>query len=212
MIIAIDGPAGSGKSTLAKDLSQVLKFPYLNTGLCYRAFALVAIYEDVKDLIELFSKDIKISPEISKTLVFYKSEDISERLQSEEIGKKASEIATNPAFREKINELFRSIATQNLIAEGRDAGTNIFPKAEVKIFLEASAQERARRRYNQLKEQGQEVDFEEILKAIIDRDTRDQNRPVYPFRKAEDAIVINTTGLSKEEVLKKALEIIKPRF
>ncbi|MEN3033622.1 MAG: (d)CMP kinase [Aquificaceae bacterium] len=212
MIVAIDGPAASGKSTLARSLSEALGFNYLNTGLCYRAFALISIREKVTNPLELFGEDIKIVPCIGKTLILYRGLDITKELSSEEIGEKASEIATNPAFREKLNELFRSVAGKNLVAEGRDAGTYIFPNAEVKIFLSASIEERARRRQKQLKEKGQIFSLEEITKALIERDIRDETRPVYPFRKAEDAIVIDSTGLSPEEVLKKALEIVNSRL
>ncbi len=214
MKIAIDGPAGSGKSTVAKEISRRLNIPYLNTGLVYRAFAYVCMVEglDSSEVFKVFEMPIEVRLDIARTVVIYKGEDISQRLGSEEVGKRASEIASLPSFRERINQFFRSLVGQEqVVAEGRDAGSHIFPEAELKIFLTASPEERARRRYVQLKEEGIEVSFEEVLKAIMERDERDKNRPLYPFRPAEDAIIIDTTGLSPEEVVEKILSLVEER-
>ena len=214
MKIAIDGPAGSGKSTVAKEISKRLNIPYLNTGLVYRAFAYICMVEGLKenDVIKVFEKPIEVRLDIAKTVVIYKGEDISHKVGSEDVGKRASQIASLPGFREKINQFFRSLVGQGqVVAEGRDAGSHIFPEAELKVFLTASPEERAKRRYIQLKEEGIEVGFEEILKAIIERDERDKNRPLYPFKPAEDATIIDTTGLSPEEVVEKILSLVEEK-
>lgn len=214
MKIAIDGPAGSGKSTVAKNISIRLGIPYLNTGLVYRAFAYVCLLKgiDPERALEVFDEPIKIELMPGETRVYYKGEDISKNLTSEEVGSMASKIASFPAFRERINEFFRSlVGNRQVVAEGRDTGTHIFPEADLKVFLNASAEERARRRYAQLKEEGINVSFEEILKAVIERDERDKNRPLYPFRPAEDAIVIDTTGITVEEVVESILKLVKER-
>lgn len=212
MRIAIDGPAGSGKSTVAKELSKRLGIPYLNTGLVYRAFAYISLLENLEDILQVFEKPLEVKIDISSTEIFYKDENISQALISEMVGEKASQIAQLPAFRERINQFFRDlVGDKQVVAEGRDTGTHIFPQAKVKIFLTASAEERARRRYNQLKAEGISANYEDILKAILERDERDKNRPQYPFRPAEDAIIIDTTGLNIEEVVEKALSLIRAK-
>ncbi|MFN3975512.1 MAG: (d)CMP kinase [Aquificaceae bacterium] len=212
MKIAIDGPAGSGKSTVAKEISKRLNIPYLNTGLIYRAFAYICMVEGLKDVIKVFERPVEVRLDVAKTVVLYKGEDISYKLGSEEVGKMASQIASLPSFRERINQFFRSLVKQGqVVAEGRDAGSHIFPEARLKVYLTASAEERARRRYMQLKEEGIDANFEDILRAIIERDERDKNRPLYPFRPAEDAIVIDTTGLSPEEVVERILRLVEEK-
>ncbi len=212
MKIAIDGPAGSGKSTVARQVSKRLNIPYLNTGLVYRAFAYMYKEEKPEDPLRLFENppEVKLLP--GETRVFYKGRDISQLLTSEEIGGVASQIASLPAFRERINLFFRALVGDGqVVAEGRDVGTHIFPDAPVKIFLTASAEERARRRCAQLMSEGISANYEEVLKAILERDERDKNRPLYPFRPAEDAIVIDTTSLKPEEVVEKILSLLKER-
>ncbi|MFN3871177.1 MAG: (d)CMP kinase [Aquificaceae bacterium] len=214
MKIAIDGPAGSGKSTVAKEISKRLGLPYLNTGLVYRGFAYVSILENLSEegIFQVFEMPLKVEIDVSSTEIFYKNEDISQRLISEDVGERASQIAKIPAFRERINQFFRSlVGDKQVVAEGRDTGTHIFPEAQIKFFITASAEERAKRRYNQLKAEGIEANYEDILKAIVERDERDKNRPQYPFRPAEDAITIDTTGLTIEEVVERVLSIVKAK-
>lgn len=214
MKITIDGPAGSGKSTVAKEVSRRLGFPYLNTGLIYRAFAYVCMLEGLKEeeVFKVFEKPLEVRLDIASTEVFYGGEEIGQKLGSEEVGKIASQIATLPAFRERINQFFRGLVDDmQAVVEGRDAGTHIFPGAELKIFLTASPEERARRRWEQLRVEGREMDYQEILRAIVERDERDKNRPLYPFRPAEDAVLIDTTQMGIEEVVERVLELIKER-
>ena len=214
MKITIDGPAGSGKSTVAKEISRRLGIPYLNTGLVYRATAYVCMIEGLeeREVLKVFDSPVRVELGIARTEVFYREENISDRLGSEDVGKIASQIATFPAFRERINQFFRSlVGEKQAVIEGRDAGTHIFPNADLKIFLTASSEERARRRYEQLKSEGFQVDYQEILRAIIERDQRDASRPLYPFKPAEDAVIIDTTEMELEEVIEKVLELIKER-
>ncbi len=213
MIIAIDGPAGSGKSTLAKELSKRLGVPYLETGLLYRAVGYLCLKgksrcDDVESTVK--SLDVlEVKVDVEGTRVFYEGNDISGKLNDERVGKLASQVATIPEFREKINDLFRNLVKgKSAVVEGRDAGTHIFPNAELKFFITASPEERARRRYNQLLKAGKEADYREILNAIVERDKRDSSRAKYPFRPAPDAIVIDTTGREVEEVLREVMERI----
>ncbi len=214
MRIAIDGPAGSGKSTVAKEISKRLKIPYLESGLAYRAFAHLLIekrgkvssvsWEDLEGLFEL----IEITPMVGFTEVRVEGRRV-EDLVSEEVGRVASLIGEVPEFRERINEVFRKVIGKGeVVVEGRDAGTHIIPDADFKFFLTASPEERARRRVEQLKARGVQVDYESVLKEIIERDKRDMERKRYPFRPAKDAILIDTTGKSVEEVIGEILSIV----
>ncbi len=218
MKIAIDGPSASGKSSVAKKISEILNYPYLETGLVYRAFAFLSIKKKIKpeNFEKLFKENIKVIPEIGKTVVKIDKESVDENfLKTEEVGKRASELGAIPEFRERINEFFRKIiGNRQIVVEGRDAGTHIIPNADLKFFITASAEERARRRYLQLKELGFNVSYEEVLKQIIERDKRDRERPKYPFKPAEDAIIIDTTNKSLEEVIDEILSFIKksPEF
>jgi len=215
MKIAIDGPSASGKSTVAKAVSQKLRIPYLETGLVYRTYAFVSLKFKVplEDLEKLFKLPVKVIPKVGKTEVFVEGRPVDEEtLRSEEVGKRASELGAIPEFRERINKLFREIINEKqMIVEGRDAGTHIIPEAKIKVFITASPEERARRRYEQLKALGYEVSYEEVLKQILERDKRDMERPKYPFRPAKDAIIVDTTGKSAEEVIQEVLKIIYER-
>lgn len=213
MRITIDGPAGSGKSTVAKEVSKRLGIPYLNTGLVYRAFAYVCMQEgleDERDILRLFERPPHVVPQVGETLVYYQGKEISPLLSSEDVGRVASIIASYPSFRERINEFFRSLMNhKQFVAEGRDAGSFIFPDADIKFFITASVEERAMRRYKQLKAQGIEITYEDVLRALVERDERDKNRPLYPFLPPKDAIVIDTTNLSVEEVVERVLSQLR---
>jgi len=202
MKIAIDGPSASGKSTIARLLSQRLGIPYLETGLLYRFFGYIAYKMGTTELPpdELFKEDFKVVKKLS------------EELKGEEVGRYASLLGEVPAFRERMIKFFRElVGSSQVVGEGRDVGTHIFPHADYKFFITASPEERARRRYLELKEKGMDVSYEDILKAIQERDYRDANRPLYPFKPAEDAHIIDTTNKTVEEVLEYILSIIKEK-
>ncbi len=217
MRITIDGPAGVGKSTVAKSLSRKLKIPLLETGKIYRAVGLALLKggrkpqevmpEDALDAL----KDIKILPDIGETKMLYRNHPIGEEIKKEEVGNIASVIGAFPSFREAVNEIFRKVSGKDIIAEGRDAGTHIFPEAEVKIFLIASIEERARRRLKDLKKMGVKADLDELIARIEERDRRDETRDKYPFVPARDAIIIDTTGKGVDEVIEEALSVIRTR-
>lgn len=218
MIIAIDGPAGSGKSTVAKLVAKKLGFLYLDTGAMYRAVAYKMKKENLseKELIEkLDSIDLKLLDTDKDIKVILDGEDITGKIRTEEIGKLASRIAKIPEIREKLVQLQRKIALEakNAVLEGRDIGTVVFPDAELKIFMTASPEERAKRRYLQLKEKGENPSYEDILRSVLERDKADMEREVAPLKPAKDSIVIDTTDKTIEEVVDiivaKAKEILK---
>lgn len=218
MIIAIDGPAGSGKSTVAKLVAKKLGFFYLDTGAMYRAVAYKMKKENLseKELIEkLGSIDLRLLDTDKGIKVILDGEDITGKIRTEEIGKLASQIAKIPEIREKLVQLQRKIALEakNAVLEGRDIGTVVFPDAELKIFMTASPEERAKRRYLQLKEKGENPNYEDILRSVLERDKADMERKIAPLKPAKDAIVIDTTNKTIEEVVNiivaKAKEILK---
>ncbi|NPB06824.1 MAG: (d)CMP kinase [Aquificae bacterium] len=200
--VTIDGPSASGKSTVARLVSERLGLPLLETGLVYRAFAYASLKTGITDPEELFKLPLKVELKVGRTVVLLNGRELpEEELKSELVGKRASELAALPEFRERINALFRSLLRgRPAVVEGRDAGTHVVPEAPFKFFVTASTEERAKRRYLQLKEMGKEVSYEEVLKAIKERDERDAKRPKYPFRPAPDAVVLDTTDRTPEEV------------
>ncbi|SHK19265.1 (d)CMP kinase [Thermocrinis minervae] len=209
MKIAVDGPAASGKSSVARELSKILNLPYLETGKVYRLFAYIASQNKVKYPLSLFNEDFDVVFDIGITRVFYRGKELSEELYTEEVSTEASKLASLPELREKMIEFFRALVGQRqVVAEGRDVGTHIFPNADIKFFITADPRERARRRYKDLVSKGIKVTYEEVLKSIVERDKRDSERPLYPFRPAEDAIIVDTTNKTLEEVVKEILSYI----
>ncbi|HHZ01871.1 MAG TPA: (d)CMP kinase [Tissierellia bacterium] len=210
MIIAIDGPSGAGKSTVAKLLSKELGFEYIDTGAMYRALAYKAYKNNI---------DINKEEEISKMLettevdyydnkIFLDGENVEELIRSEIISKASSKISAIRIVREKMVELQRKIAAnKNVVMDGRDIGTKVFPNADYKFFITASLEERAKRRYEQLKSKG-EAKYENILQDLKKRDENDSTRKFSPLIKAEDAILIDTTDMSIEDVVKSLVNII----
>ena len=206
--IAIDGPAGAGKSTIARAVAEKLGHIYVDTGAMYRAMALYAIRSglDLSDEAAVSaacaSADIAIEYRGGEQRVILNGEDVSEAIRAEEVGKAASVVSTYVPVREKMTELQRKLAaTVDVVMDGRDIGTVVLPDAACKIFLDASPEERARRRVRQLEEKGETPDFEVILADIKDRDFRDRNRKVAPLKPADDAVVVDTTEMTLQEVI-----------
>lgn len=216
MIITIDGPAGAGKSTVAKNLAKRLNFTYIDTGAMYRALALklmkLGINPDNKEnvLETLKNTNIGLIPTKNGNKVLLDNEDVSDNIRTEEVGKITSKIAVYPEVRKILVQLQRKLGEKygNVVIEGRDTGTVIFPNAEVKLFLTASLEERAKRRKKQLEEKGLNIDLEEIIKAIEDRDKRDISRKDTPLKPSKDAIIIDTSNLSLEQVIDKIMNIL----
>jgi CMP/dCMP kinase len=207
LIIAIDGPSGAGKSTLAKRLAKELGFIYLDTGAMYRALALKVLRDgihlsDDAILAELvMSTDIDLKEDAGRLEVLLDGRDVAGEIRSPEVSQMASRISALRNVRARMLELQRAVGRRgNLVAEGRDIGTVIFPEAEVKVFLHASARERARRRYHELKTAGREVDFDATLKEMEERDRRDSERDLAPLRRADDAMVIDSSDLDANAV------------
>ncbi|MCX7843163.1 MAG: (d)CMP kinase [Clostridia bacterium] len=206
--IAIDGPAGAGKSTIAKLVSKSMGIIYLDTGAMYRTVALKAIREgiDTLDREKLSSLvrdiDIKISYDGEEQRIFLEGEDVSGKIRTPQISIGASNVATIPEVRIKMVELQREIAAQNsVVMDGRDIGTYVLPNANLKIFLTASTEERAARRYKEQLEKGvKDISLEDVKKDIEYRDKNDSSRSFAPLSKADDAIELDTTNLTIEQV------------
>ena len=215
MIIAIDGPAGSGKSTIAKLIAKDLDLVYLDTGAMYRIFTLKTLKENVeytnlKNINELLET---LDIDIDKDKFYLDKKDVSSEIRTTEVANNVSNIAAIKEVREKMVSLQREFSkSKNVIVDGRDIGTVVFPNANVKIFLIADAKERTNRRYKELKEKNKNISWAEIYKNILTRDEIDSTRKIAPLKKAEDAIEVDTTGKSIEEVKKIILEIISFKY
>ena len=211
MIIAIDGPAGSGKSTIAKLVALELGFEYLDTGAMYRMVTLRLVnkkisLEDIRT-IEKELKNMKI--DILNNRFFLNNVDVTDEIRTPIVSENVSKVAKIKEIRYKMVELQREISkSKNTILDGRDIGTVVFPNAEIKIYLIADEVERAKRRYSELKNNS-EISFEDVLKNIVERDRIDSTRVESPLKKAEDAIEIDTTGNTIEEVKEKILQEIE---
>jgi cytidylate kinase len=216
IIVAIDGPAGAGKSTVAKRLAKELGYTYMDTGAMYRAFALKARRDGIdleseSDLrstlagtsVELLEKD-------GRQKVLLDGRDVTTEIRAPEMSQWASKISALRPVRERMVELQRAFGARGgIVAEGRDIGTVVFPDAEVKIFLTARPEERGRRRFAELKGQGKEVTLEETLGEMRQRDDRDQGREMAPLRQAEDAVALDSTGMSIDQVVETIMKEIK---
>ncbi|HEY7715663.1 MAG TPA: (d)CMP kinase [Candidatus Binatia bacterium] len=207
MIIAIDGPSGAGKSTLAKRLAKELNFIYLDTGAMYRALALKVLREgiDLADdarLAELVRvTQIDLREQNGMLQVLLDGRDVAREIRTPEVSQMASKVSALRIVRERMLELQRAMGRRgDVVAEGRDIGTVIFPAAEVKIFLDASPHERAWRRYQEIKTTGKAVEFAETLREIEERDKRDSERDLAPLCKASDALLIDSSSTSADEV------------
>ncbi len=217
--IAIDGPSGAGKSTLARKLAAKLNFIYVDTGAMYRTIGLY-IYRkgiDPKDVEQVAAVLPEIKVELSfvdgEQRVYLNKEDVSTEIRLHEVSQYASLTSAIPAVRAYLFDMQQALAAENnVIMDGRDIGTVVLPNAEVKIFLTARAEVRAQRRYNELLERGQEVDFDQVLADVIRRDEQDMNRPVAPLKPADDSIILDTSGNSFEQSLDLLYKTVKERI
>ncbi|MDE6435584.1 MAG: (d)CMP kinase [Lachnospiraceae bacterium] len=206
--IAIDGPAGAGKSTIAKKVAKEMDYIYVDTGAMYRAIAyyLVTNQIDIEDEKALTaaceSIEIEIRYENNAQQVYLNGENVTPYLRTEETGNMASKSSAKPPVRAALLDLQRNMAKEyNVVMDGRDIGTMVLPNAEVKIYLTASSKERANRRYKELLEKGEQPDFDKIEADIIERDERDMNRAIAPLKQAEDAVLVDSSDMSIEEVV-----------
>ncbi|AEH45998.1 cytidylate kinase [Thermodesulfatator indicus DSM 15286] len=216
LLITIDGPAGAGKSTVAKKLAKKLGYLYLDTGAMYRVVALAAQrlgldFQDKEKLGELArTLDFKLVPAENGVKVFLGHEDVSEAIRTPEIDRLSSVVARIPSVREALKIRQQAMGKDGgVIAEGRDMGSVVFPDAEIKFFITASLEARAKRRYEEQKQRGLKVSFEEVLSNLRERDERDSKREVAPLVVPEGALVIDTSGLTPDQVLEIVLKEIE---
>jgi len=210
MIIAIDGPSGAGKSTVARLLSKELGFEYIDTGAMYRALAYKAYKQNI-DINETNIAELLETTNITyyDNKVFLDGENVEDLIRNEVISKAASKISSLKIVREKMVEIQRNIAkNKNVVLEGRDIGTIVFPDAEHKFFITASLEERAKRRYEQLKLNNIKADYTNVINDMIKRDENDSTRKFSPLKPAEDAILIDTTNMDLNEVTKTIAQYI----
>ena len=218
-IITVDGPSGAGKGTLCYALAEKLGFALLDSGAIYRVTALAALkrHADLTNETELSDLarhlDIQFVPKNGEVNVLLGGMDVSHLIRTQEVADAASKVAVFPQVRAALLQLQQDFAKNDgLIADGRDMGTVVFPDAQVKLFLDASAEERAKRRYNQLQNKGISGNFAQILAEIKERDLRDRNRAVAPLKPADDAFLLDSTTLSIDEVIGQALSYIQQRI
>ena len=212
--LAIDGPAGAGKSTIAKRIAEKLGFVYVDTGAMYRAMALYFLRNNIsasdsEGIEKACGKvDVTIEYKSGEQLVILNGENVNGLIRTEEVGNMASTSSVNKSVRNKLVELQQNLAKkENVVMDGRDIGTFVLPDADLKIYLTASSQVRARRRWLELQSKGITSDLEEIEKDIIDRDNRDMNRDFAPLRQAEDAIYLDSSDLTIDDVIEKIISL-----
>lgn len=217
--VAIDGPAGAGKSTIARTAAQTLGYIYVDTGALYRAVGVYSLRrgfdtknaDTVADTLSDICVELKFIGGVQH--VFLNGEDVSEEIRTPEASMAASDVSAVPAVRQFLFDLQRNIAKQNdCIMDGRDIGTVVLPQAEVKIFLTASPEARAMRRYRELQAKGAADTFEEVLADLKQRDYNDSHRAVAPLKPAEDSVLVDTTELNLEESVEKVIAVIQERI
>ena len=217
--VAIDGPAGAGKSTIAKTAAKRLGFIYVDTGALYRSIGYYVIkqgksLEIKEDIVSCLSSiDIEIEFVDNEQHVILNGEDVNASIRTPEVSIAASKVSAVPEVREFLLGLQRDFAKKyNCIMDGRDIGTVVLPDAKIKIYLTASAEARADRRFKELTEKGQVVEYDNILKEIKERDFQDMNREIAPLKQAEDAVLVDTTKLNLQESIEYMIKVIKERL
>ena len=216
--VAIDGPSGAGKSTLAKQLAAELGFIYVDTGAMYRSIGLYGMRKgiDIKDPVQvegvLSEINISLAFQEGTQHIYLNNEDVSEKVRAEQAGMAASVVAKQPAVRQFLLELQRDMAEKNnILMDGRDIGTVVLPNATVKIYLTASVEARANRRYKELQEKGNPETFEKVKKDIEERDWQDMNREISPLKKAADAMEVDTSALNLQQSFDVLLDLIRQK-
>ena len=217
-IVAIDGPAGTGKGTVTEIISKKLNLTNIGTGSAYRCVALAAIQNnipitDTKGIIDLLDKiKIEFKKVNNKDLIYLNGEDVTKRVREKDVATTVSKVSLIKEVRFKLNDIFKAQAEhQDVIMEGRDIGTYVFPNADVKIFLDASLEERVKRRIKQNEELGIEMSYKEIEKNMKQRDKDDRERKIGALKKAEDAIYIDSSNMTIEEVADEIIDIINKK-
>lgn len=219
-MVAIDGPAGAGKSTIARGVAARTGYTYIDTGAMYRAVAWRALQAGLRvgeddAAIGALAGGLRFEfrPVDGRAHLFVDGEDLEGAIRTPEVGNLSSPVSTIPAVREHLVAAQREMARMRpVVMEGRDIGTVVFPDALLKVFLTASAEERARRRFEELRARGEDVSFEQVLADQRARDERDSSRAIAPLRRAEDAVEVNTDGLGIEEVIDQVMELLAARL
>lgn len=216
--IAIDGPAGAGKSTIARKVAEKLSFIYVDTGAMYRSMALyftrhdIAAQDEEKIAAACPDIDVSIAYQDGEQQVILNGENVNGLIRTEQVSMMTSDTSKYPVVREKLLSLQRGLAEkENVIMDGRDIGTCVLPNADVKIYLTASAAERARRRYKEQTERGVDCDIKEIERDIIARDEQDMNREVAPLRQAEDAVLVDSSDMTIDQVVDEIIRIYQEK-
>ena len=214
--IAIDGPAGAGKSTIAKKIAKKMNYIYVDTGAMYRAMALFLIRNGVtKDDVEKIEEvcqqaDISIEYKDGEQIVLLNGENVNGLIRTEEVGNMASVSSANGKVREKLVQLQKELAKKaDVVMDGRDIGTCVLPNADTKIYLTASSQVRAKRRFDELTQKGESCDLQKIEEDIIERDHRDMTREISPLKQAEDAVLVDSSDMTIDEVVEKIISLCK---
>ena len=214
--IAIDGPAGAGKSTIAKKIAKKMNYIYVDTGAMYRAMALylirMGVEKDDKEKIEEICKnaDITIEYKDGEQIVLLNDENVNGLIRTEEVGNMASVSSANGKVREKLVQLQKELAKKaDVVMDGRDIGTCVLPNADTKVYLTASAEVRAKRRFDELTQKGESCDLEKIKEDIIERDHRDMTRESSPLKQAEDAVLVDSSNMTIDEVVEKIISLCK---
>lgn len=218
-IVAIDGPAGSGKGTVTEIISKKLGFINIGTGSAYRCVALETINREIKveetqKIIDILDEiDIEFELNNGEDIVYLNKKNVTKELRGEQVSKIVSPISSIKEVRYKLNEIFRKYAQgKNVIMEGRDIGTCVFPNADVKIYLDATPEERANRRYKQNQELGVTMTYEDVLENIKKRDENDKSKPVGALKQADDAVYIDSSNMNIDEVVEQIIGIIEEKM